>query len=110
MKRALVLTVGLLFALSIVGLAGSTLAATKAKMMKTTGEVVSIDALAKTLTVKGDKGDMTFGVNDQTKIVSGKETKLLGDLKAGEKVTVSYSEMQGKKIAQQIALATPLKQ
>jgi uncharacterized alpha/beta hydrolase family protein len=51
-------------------------AAPKAKVHQYTGEVVSMDAAAKTAVVKGKKGDMTFDVAT---------AKMKGEAKAGDK-------------------------
>ena len=62
----------------------------KAKMHHFTGEVTAMDMAAKTLTVKGKKGDMTFDVTD---------AKMKGEPKAGDKVVVRYMEKDGKMVA-----------
>lgn len=64
-----------------------------------TGDVVSVDAAANTVVVKGKKGDVTVMVNDKTKIMSGKEKKTLADIKAGERAMVKYTEADGKNTA-----------
>lgn len=78
-----------LFVLSMVAVmalffAGVTLAAEKVAAAKTAeGDIVSIDATAKTLVVKAGEKDLTFSVTD---------VKTLKGLTAGDKVTVSYDE------------------
>jgi hypothetical protein len=63
---------------------------------KITGMVVSVDAVANTIVVKGKKAEMTFEVGATTKImIAGKEAKL-ADLNKDTKVTVAY-KMEGKK-------------
>ena len=69
-----------------------------------TGDVVSVDAAANTVVVKGKKGDVTVMVNDKTKIMSGKEKKTLADVKAGEKALVLYTEADGKNTAAHIEI------
>ena len=59
--------------------------AAKAKVFK--GEVVSVDAAAKTMVVKDKKGEKTF---DYTNV------KKMADLKAGDKVSLQYMEKEGK--------------
>lgn len=54
------------------------------------GEVTTVDVAAKTLTVKGKKGDMTFDVTD---------VKMKGEPKPGHKVMVRYMEKDGKMVA-----------
>jgi Cu/Ag efflux protein CusF len=75
------------------------------------GEVVSVDATAKTVTVKEPKSDspeslMTFAVDEKTKIAgsmtgSGKPLKL-EDLEKGDRVTVKYTASAGKHVAELI--------
>lgn len=67
--------------------------AKKAKAMKATGDFVSMDAAAKTIIVKGDKGDMTFDVS---------AVKKVPEFKAGDKVRVSYIEKDGKMVAKYV--------
>jgi len=65
-----------------------------------TGEVVAVDATAKTLTVKhtvnGKPEEMTIGAAD-------KNVDLLNTLKAGDHVQVAYADMDGKLMASRIA-------
>ncbi|HVN98044.1 MAG TPA: hypothetical protein VMT62_16565 [Syntrophorhabdaceae bacterium] len=61
--------------------------AAKAKTQTFKGEFVSTDATAKTLDAKNDKGTMTFDVS---------KIKKMPDFKAGDKVSVVYSEKDGK--------------
>lgn len=118
MKRVIALIVAMLFVLSVAGFA---LAAEKkeaapaekkeaapaekkapAKVKQVTGEVTAIDAAAKTLTVKGKAGDVALTADDKTTVKIGKEKKALGDVKVGDKVTVRYTEMDGKNVAKSI--------
>jgi len=75
----------------------------KAKVMKFAGEVVSVDAAAKTFVAKSKKGEMTF---DAANAKFAKGTKF-EDMKAGDKVAVKYEEKDGKNVASAIAKATP---
>ena len=68
---------------------------TKSKAMMFAGEVTNMDAAAKTMTVKGKKGDMTFDVSG---------AKMKDEAKAGDKVTVKYTEKDGKKMASSVAM------
>lgn len=62
--------------------------AEKAKTFK--GDFVSMDAAAKTIVAKDAKGEMTFDVAG---------VKKMAELKAGEKIMVSYSEKDSKMVA-----------
>jgi hypothetical protein len=66
--------------------------AAKAKSFK--GEFVSMDAAAKTIVAKNDKGEMTFDVAG---------VKKMAELKAGDKIMVSYTEKDGKMVAKTVA-------
>ena len=65
--------------------------AEKAKSFK--GEFVSMDAAAKTIVAKGEKGDMTFDVAG---------VKKMAEFKAGDKIMVSYMEKDGKMVAKTV--------
>ena len=68
----------------------------KKMMEKTTaGTIVSIDAVANRLVMKGKKSEMTVQVAPTTKImIAGKEAKL-ADIKKDSKVTITY-KWEGK--------------
>lgn len=66
-----------------------------AKIVQVTGEVAAVDAAAKTITVKGKKGDVVITVDDKT----------LADIKAGDKVTVKYATADGKNTAKKVTKA-----
>lgn len=65
----------------------------EAKVRQIAGEVSGIDAKAKTITVKGKDTEITLdaaGIKDLEKI------------KVGDKVSVAYSEADGKKVAKSV--------
>lgn len=75
----------------------------KPKAKRTRGEVVSVDPATSTLVVKvkpkkGEAKEMTFTAGE-------KAAKGLTDLKAGDKVNVTYMEEDGKLIAKSIRKA-----
>jgi|APFre7841882630_1041343.scaffolds.fasta_scaffold71357_1 Cu/Ag efflux protein CusF len=113
MKKILVLIVALLFAFSLAAaFAADKTADTKAapapakeekkaepkkvaeKKHQLTGEVKAVDAKAATITVKGKK-EITFTADE----------KMLKDIKAGDKVVVTYTEKDGKATATGIKAA-----
>ena len=53
---------------------------------------------------KGKDAEWTFGVDPSTKIRKGGKSVMAADLKAGETVHVRYHEMDGKTMAQSIAV------
>jgi len=75
-----------------------------AKVKQVTGDVTAVDVKAKTITVKGKRGDVTAMVDDKTKIMMGKDMKTLADIKACDKVKVKYKEADGKMMAKSIAI------
>ncbi len=71
-----------------------------AKVKKVTGEVAAVDAKAKTLTVKGKKADVALSVDE-------KAAAKLADVKVGDKVTVTYKEVDGKNVATSVVGKKP---
>jgi Cu/Ag efflux protein CusF len=69
------------------------------KLKSLTGEVVSVDATGKTVTlkhtVKGKAEEMTIGAGE-------KAAAALGTLKAGDQVRVAYADVDGKPLASTI--------
>lgn len=110
MKKAIAIVISLIFvfALTTVSFAAEKAAAPaekkeaapaekkepakKAATKQVTGEVTAVDAKAKTITVKGKKGDVVITVDDKT----------LADVKAGDKVTAKYTEADGKNTAKSV--------
>lgn len=74
--------------------------APKMKTKSLLGEVVSVDATGKTLTVK----HTVKGKSEETTIGAGeKAAAVLGTLKAGDHVRVAYADVDGKPMASTIA-------
>jgi hypothetical protein len=76
-------------------------AAKKAPVKKTavkrvTGTVVSVDAAANTVIIKGRKGEDTLQVGEKTLIMA---VVTLPEMKAGSKVKVKYTTVKGVKTA-----------
>jgi ribosomal protein S1 len=120
MKKVIAIIVSLVFVLSFAGLSFAADKAAKmedkkapaeaaekkapAKVKSITGEVAAVDAKANTVTVKVKKGDVTVMTDAKTKVMMGKEKKMAADVKAGDKVTVKYTEADGKMMAKSIAI------
>lgn len=113
MKKTIAIVLSLLFILTVASVTFATdtkEAATEkkaeaghaAKAKHVTGEVTAVDVKAETLTVKGEKGDVTVKADAKTHIMIGKDKKSLADIKAGDKVTVKYHEADGKNTAVRI--------
>ena len=116
MKLYQALIAGLIACSFAVADSTSTTACTKAKSCKTApackakcgtcktvkGSIVSIDATANTIIVKVKKAEDTFSTTDSTVVMP--KGKTLADLKADDKVSVSYSMKDGKMVACKIEL------
>lgn len=66
-----------------------------ATQLKATGQIVSVDATAKTLVVKSKGKELTFLATD-------KVAATLAGFKAGQKVSVRYVEEDGKLMAHSV--------
>lgn len=117
MKKAITIIVAVLFVFALTSISfaaeekkaeGAAMPVEKPKVKQVTGDVKAVDATAKTVTVTKkmrDKAmDTVVTVDDKTKIMMGKETKALADVKAGDKVRVKYTEIGGKNVAKSIAI------
>jgi hypothetical protein len=93
---------GLLLAQEAAAPAAAPAKAKKEAVIKVSGKVVSVDAIANTIIVKAKKGEDTLAVEAGAKIKSGKAEIALGDLKADVKVMVTCKMVDGKKVATQI--------
>lgn len=119
MKKVLVIVLAVLFSMAFVGVvfaqapaptekvpAATEKAAPEKKMEKKEkamhfrGEVTAVDAAAKTMTVKGKKGEETFDVSN---------AKGADKVKSGEKVKVMYKEVDGKKMASAVHMSKAAK-
>ena len=77
----------------------------KPKMQVLTGEVVSVDAAAKTITVKTKDKDVTLTLAADAKVMIHGKAGSLDQITAGEHVTVKYEEKEGAQVAQEIVTA-----
>jgi len=66
------------------------------KLEKFTGDIKSVDAMAKSIVVAKTQEEKTFGVTGDTEITKGKETLKFEDLKAGMNAVVE-SKKDGEK-------------
>ncbi|MGA2516950.1 MAG: hypothetical protein ABSG44_10435 [Thermodesulfobacteriota bacterium] len=80
----------------------------KMEMEKFSGEIKSVDTMAKSIAVAGKgKAEKTFMVTADTKIMKGKEALKFEDLKAGMKVGVEYKKEMDKMGAVMIKVHPP---
>jgi len=84
----------------------------KVKPEKFSGEIKSVDAMAKSIVVtgKGKAGEKTFLVAADAKIMKGKEPLKFEDLKPAMKVSVEYKKEADKMIAEAIKVPAPKKE
>ncbi len=107
MKKALAIIVSLLFVLSVVGLSFAKEKKYATKAMHVTGEVTAVDLVAKTLTIKGEKGEVVLTTTDKTKFAKG---KTLADVKVGDNLTAKYVEKDGKMMAWKVMTKEEMKE
>jgi hypothetical protein len=87
--------------------------AAPAKHSKTSiisGAVVSVDATAKQIVVKGSEGKMdsiTFDVSDDANIRKAGKEIALTDIAAGDRVMVAFKHKDDKRVATSIKVRTP---
>jgi len=77
------------------------------KLEKFTGDIKSVDAMAKSIVVAKAKEEKTFVVTADTKITKGKETLKFEDLKAGMNTVLEYKKDGEKLIAATIKVSAP---
>lgn len=104
MKKAIAIIVSLMFVFAFTAVTFATEKDLEKKSDKkqATGEVIAVDTVANTITVKKPKKEVTVSVDDKTKIMAGKEKKTLAEVKVGDKVTVKYTVADGENIAQNV--------
>jgi hypothetical protein len=71
----------------------------KPKLEKFSGDIKSVDAMAKTVVVAKGKEQKTFVVDDKTKITKGKDTLSFADTKAGMNVSIEYKKDGDRNVA-----------
>jgi Cu/Ag efflux protein CusF len=79
----------------------------QAQAASASGELVKVDATAKSITVKADGRDQEFTFNDQTKITGAQGAAGLATME-GSQVTVMYTSKGASQIATEIRV-TPKK-
>ena len=111
MKRAIMSLFPVLLMLVVFGLSIATEQSTVQKSMtdikrKNTvkGTVKSIDLYNQTITISKRNQDFLVVVNDETKILMGKKSKTLSDIKVGQKTRVTYDEVDGNRPAKILSI------
>ena len=103
MKKTAFLIFSVLCIIAIASIAFSADKGSKINMFA--GQVVSVDAANKTITLKEDtKGNFTSPFNDKTKVFQNKQSKTISDIKVGDIAAVVFDEAAGKSIAKSITI------
>lgn len=71
-----------------------------------TGNVTAINAETMMVTVKADESEVSFAVNEKTEIMRDGSKIELSEIKAGDSVTVNYTESDGSQVAVTIGVHT----
>ena len=87
--------------------AGTTPPPPPPKLEKFTGDIKSVDAMAKSIAVAKGKEQKTIMVTADTKITKGKDALKFEDLKAGMNVVIEYKKEMDKMIAVTIKVSAP---
>jgi Cu/Ag efflux protein CusF len=85
--------------------------AADAQLATATGHLASVDASARTLVVKveehpGETHDMTFTLDEKTKIVKDGAAIAARELNPGDSVTVTYRNADGKNVVVNIGVGS----
>jgi len=107
MKKVIALMIMVLFVGMTLGIASAEEAVKPAPAQKNApagvrGEVTAVDAAAKSITIKSTKQGVQLTVTDKTKIMVGKESKTLADVKVGDRAMANYKKEGDKNIATSI--------
>src|SRR5512135_1610173 len=99
--RALAVVIAAFF---VILFANAAIMASENNMITLKGQVAAVNSYEKTVTVLsfGEAGEYTFAVDKVTNVISCTENKTFNDIGAGEAVTVTYHEYEGKLIADAI--------
>jgi hypothetical protein len=89
----------------------------KPKIKEVIGKVKAVDTVTQNITVVNkikakelvvgkefDINELRITVDEKTIITMGKNKKELADVKVGNKVTVKYAEVEGKNVAESVAI------
>ncbi len=102
LNRVILTTLLCAFVASLVSLAPAVAAEKSAS-----GELTRVDSMAKTFTIKSDDGtEMNFQYSDQTVVVGGEKGVQGLSSNQGSKVTVFYTETEGKRQATRIEISS----
>jgi hypothetical protein len=113
LKRLIALILSILFVLTMTNLS---FAGSGAKMRQAMegmggkeiqGEVTTVNAKEKIITVKGMRGLITATCDEKTFVKMGNVIKTCADIKVGDKANMLFETGEGKNIAKSIFLSVP---
>jgi Cu/Ag efflux protein CusF len=106
MKKATALIAAFicLFAFTSMSFADDVKEAEKPKVRQITGEVVTLNVEAGTLTVKSKRQEVAMETYEKTKVRIGKENREFSHLKKGDRVKAKYIQVGGKNRAKSISI------
>ena len=105
MKKTLAIIVSAIIVLSFFGISFAN-DKKHGKVMFVSGEVTAIDEDANTLTIMGKNGEVVLTTSDKTKFPNG---KTLCCFDVGNKLSVKYSEQDGKMMAWKVMTMKEIK-
>jgi len=90
----------------VLGICMMTLASVKAEdaQQKVTGKIIDVDLDEKSVVIGDSEKDIVVYIEDDTQIQQASEKKLIGDLKVGNIVEISYKKSGDDLLAQSISI------
>ena len=101
---ALVTVFMCLFAFTTMSLADDVKKVEKLKMRQITGDIVTLNVEAGTLTVKSKRQEIAMEVDEKTNVKIGRERKEFAHLKKGDRVKAKYIQVDGINRAKSISI------
>jgi Cu/Ag efflux protein CusF len=93
-----------LFAFATMSFADDVKAAEKPKVRQITGDIVTLNVEAGTLTVKSKRQEVALETDEKTNVRLGKEKKKFAHLKTGTRVKAKYIQVDGKNRAKSVSI------
>ena len=76
----------------------------KPKVRQITGDIVTLNVEAGTLTVKSKRQEVVLETDEKTKVKIGREKKEFAHLQMGDRVKAKYIQVDGKNTAKSISI------
>jgi Cu/Ag efflux protein CusF len=93
-----------LFAFASMSCADDVKTVEKPKVRQITGQVVTLDVKAGTLTVKSKRQEVALETDEKTKVKIGREKKEFAHLQMGDRVKAKYIQVDGRNTAKSISI------